>query len=388
VGFEEQITFKALARAIHPDRPEIIANAVIAHPGLPGRVFIETSSAVDAQNFATSIAELNPRVIRLVPHEDIPSILHVKSPFCFDGKDWARISGTGKGWSLYKGDIGMIVPYEGRKTVIVIPRIKTSFSRDRHRPAQAPFPPYIARAIFGEYSINSNSSDGSFTFKGRRYTKEGFLYCALDEVDLRRPADDIPTQKELDIFKECSLMNEVTLSRIASRLEQLKITIGSRVAVVQGDFRGLFARVVDTAENEVTVIIDSLGHFQQMSISAVRTTYRIGDEVRICNGIHIGIVGWIVDIQEQTVTVVNTEKEMEVLHDRENINALQFTNIKLGCDSKDKRRVSQQTLHNHTEKTQTSKWFAHERPGSKQDIPRKEGGRDRRNTLQGLQRNN
>ena len=293
---------------------------MIARPGLPGRVFAETSSAIDARNFAESIAELNPRVIRLVPHEDIPTILYVKNPFSFEGKDWGRLTGRGRGWSIYKGDIGMIVEYEGRKTVVVIPRIQTSLSRDRHRPMQAPIPPHVVRARFGEDSINSISGDGSFGFKGKRYTKEGFLYCHMDEVDLCRPADDIPTQKELHTFKECSLMNEKTLSRTTSRLEQLKIKTGCRVAVVQGEFRGLLGRITDAAENEVTVFIDSLDHVQQMSIAAVRTTYRIGDEVQVCNGNHQGSVGWIVDVQEQTVTVVNAALDMEVLHDRDIFN--------------------------------------------------------------------
>ena len=110
-----------------------------------------------------------------------------------------------------------------------LPRIQTSLSRDRHRPMQAPIPPHVVRARFGEDSINSISGDGSFGFKGKRYTKEGFLYCHMDEVDLCRPADDIPTQKELHTFKECSLMNEKTLSRTTSRLEQMKIKTGCRV---------------------------------------------------------------------------------------------------------------------------------------------------------------
>jgi len=313
VGCEEQVAFKALSRATHPNSPENMVRAVVARTGLPGWVFAEAASIIHARNFAASIAELNPRVLKLVPHEDIRSILYVKYPFALEGKDWARITGRGRGWSAYKGDIGMIVPKEGRTILVIIPRIKTTHYKSRHRPAQALFTLPTIKATFGENSAHAVSADGSFAFKGRRYTKEGFLYCDTNEVDLCRPADDIPTQEEFQMFKECSLICEGTFARTVSRLEQLKISTGSRVFIVQGEFRGLLGRVADMAENEVTVFIDSLNHVQQMLKSAVRMTYRIGDEVQICNGDLRGSVGWIVDVQDQTVTVVDVDKDMEVL---------------------------------------------------------------------------
>lgn len=313
MGCEEQIAFKALSRATHPDYPDITVTAVVAYSGIPGRVFADAASAVDARKFAASIPELNPHVLRLVPEEDIPSILYIKKPFTFDGKDWARILGRGKGWTVYKGDIGMFIQNEGNRNLALIPRIQTIQSKFRQRPAQSLFTLPAIKAIFGENSVNSISQDGSFTFKGRRYTKEGFLYCDTDEVELCRPADDIPTQKEFQMFRESGLMTEDTLTRTLSRLEQLKISIGSRVFVVQGEFRGLIGRIIDIAENEVTIFIDSLNYVQQLLKSEVRTTYRIGDEIQICNGKYCGSVGWIVDAQDHTVTVVNVEKDMEVI---------------------------------------------------------------------------
>lgn len=169
------------------------------------------------------------------------------------------------------------------------------------------------KATFRENSIDTVSADGLFTFKGKRYTKEGFLYCDTNEVDLCRPADDIPMQEEFQFFKKCGLINEGTLTRTVSRLEQLKISTGSCILIVQGKFWGLLGKVADVAENEVTVFIDSLNHIQQMLKSAVRTTYRIGDEVQISNGDLRGSMGWIVDVQDQMVTVVDVYKDMEVL---------------------------------------------------------------------------
>ncbi|KIM40846.1 hypothetical protein M413DRAFT_39868, partial [Hebeloma cylindrosporum] len=107
----------------------------------------------------------------------------------------------------------------------------------------------------------------------------------------------LPTRKELELFKLCSLLDEKTLSRTSTRLDQMEIATGSRVVIVQGEYRGLIGRVNDVDVNEVAVFIESLDQITQLAKSAVRSTFRIGDEVHICNGDHSGSTGWIVDVQ-------------------------------------------------------------------------------------------
>ena len=175
VGCEEEMVFKALNRATHPDNPDRLAKSVIGRGSIPGRVFVEVNSESDARTFALSIAELNPNAIRLVPAEELLSVLYIKNPFSFDDRNWAKLTGRGTGWSLYKGDIGMVVTQNGVKTVVVIPRIKTSESIDIPRPQPSLFPAHVLINLFGDGCVSSRSSDGSFTFNGRRFTKEGFI---------------------------------------------------------------------------------------------------------------------------------------------------------------------------------------------------------------------
>lgn len=66
VGREEEVVFKALNRATHPDNPDRLAKSVIGRCSIPGRVFVEVNSESDARTFALSIVELNPNAIRLV----------------------------------------------------------------------------------------------------------------------------------------------------------------------------------------------------------------------------------------------------------------------------------------------------------------------------------
>ena len=315
VGCEENVVFKALSRATHPNTPDVSVKSVIAQPSYPGRVFVETGSTSTARTFAASIAELNPNIIRIVPKEEMTSVLYIRNPFSFHRKHWARISGHGRGWGFYKGDIAMVVEHEGQKCIIAIPRIKTKVCDDRQRPQQALFPACVLKTMFGEDSVISRSPDGpdgSFTFEQTTYTKEGFLYCPMNQVNLCKPADDLPTQNELETFKGCSLIGSDIYAKTSSRLAQMKITTDIRVMIIQGEFRGSIGKVVEVAENEVAIFLEPLDRVERILKSAVRIAFHIGDEVRICSGIHQGIVGWVVDIQEFTVIIINFEKELEV----------------------------------------------------------------------------
>ncbi len=312
VGCEEDVVFKALSRATHPRTPDNSVKAVIAQPSYPGRVFIETVSMSSARTFAVPITELNANTIRIVPREDMTSVLWIRNPFSFDGKNWARISGRGRGWGIYKGDIGMVAEHKGNKVIIAIPRIKTMVSDDRQRPQQSLFPAYTLKTIFGEDSIVSSTPDGMFTFEEETYTKEGFLYCFMNQVELCKPADELPTQKELETFQKCSLIGGDVFTKTSSRLAQMKITTGIRVVIIQGKFQGSIGRVIEVSANEVAIFIESLDRVEHLLKSAVRTAFHIGDQVQICSGNYGGDVGWVVDIQESTVTIVNVEKDLEV----------------------------------------------------------------------------
>jgi len=312
VGCEERVVFKALSRATHLRTPDVAVKAAIAQLSYPGRVFIETESLRSAQMFAASITELNANTIRIVPKEDMTSVLYVRNRFSFHGKNWARISGQGRRWGFYKGDIGMIIENEGNEVIIAIPRIKTTVCDDRQRPQQCLFPACVLKRIFGEDSIVSHSSDRAFTFEGRTYTKEGFLYFFMNQVDLCKPADDLPTQNELETFQKCSLMGNDIFTKTSSRLAQMKITTDVRVFIIQGEFRGMIGRVMEVAENEVAIFMESLDRVEHISKSAVRTAFQIGDEVRICSGIYNGNVGWVVDVQESTIIIINIDKDLEV----------------------------------------------------------------------------
>ena len=168
----------------------------------------------------------------------------------------------------------------------------------------------VTKAFFSENSIEEDYPHSSFTFNDQSFLMEGFLYCNIDKVDLCRPADDMPTQIKLQTFKACSIMNRDSLTRTTLHLEQSKIVTGSCITIIHGEFRGLLGKVIDTAENEVTIFIDSLNHTQSMLKSTVRSAYCIRDKIQIYNGKYSGNISWIMDVDDQMVTI---KKDIEAI---------------------------------------------------------------------------
>jgi len=103
------------------------------------------------------------------------------------------------------------------------------------------------------------------------------------------------------------------LNDTVSRLARIKIKLNDRVVVVEGDFKGLVGTVVERGENEVAVDVETQDQIERVNLSAVRVAFRLGDQVQINQGPHSSRIGWIVDVQDLTVTVINVELGIEVI---------------------------------------------------------------------------
>jgi len=303
--------FKAMSRATHPTHPDIQAKSVIARSTFPGRIFAEVSSFAQAKNLASSIPELNPNAIKLLSPEQILSPLVVVNPFVVEPQTWVRIAGTGKGWKKYRGDIGLVVKVEIGLVLVVIPRI-------RWNPGVLSKPPqqfclqHEVKSTFGVNSISACDDDGFFKFQGHFYSHEGFLVARLSGVDLCRPQDDLPTKSELELFAKYRLLESNTYSLAARRISERAIKLHDRVKVILGEYRGLFGRVMHVDDREVAVYLESQDQTERLPSDSVRLIFRTGDEVRISHGIHQGVIGWVVNVYEDMVNVLNLEKGLEV----------------------------------------------------------------------------
>ncbi len=301
-----------MSRATHPTHPDIQAKSVIARSTFPGRIFAEVSSFAQAKRLASSIPELNPNAIKLLSPEQILSPLVVVNPFVVEPQTWVRIAGTGKGWKKYRGDIGLVVKVEIGLVLVVIPRIRWNPGVLDSKPPQQFCLQHEVKSTFGVNSISACDDDGFFKFQGHFYSREGFLVARLSGVDLCRPQDDLPTKSELELFAKYRFLESNTYSLAARRISERAIKLHDRVKVILGEYRGLFGRVVHVDDREVAVYLESQDQTERLPSDSVRLIFRTGDEVRISHGIHQGVIGWVVNVYEDMVNVLNLEKGLEV----------------------------------------------------------------------------
>ena len=65
-------------------------------------------------------------------------------------------------------------------------------------------------------------------------------------------------------------------------------------------------------DREVAVYLESQDQTERLPSDSVRLIFRTGDEVRISHGIHQGVIGWVVNVYEDMVNILNLEKGLEV----------------------------------------------------------------------------
>jgi ribosomal protein L24 len=275
-------------------------------------VYAEVSTLVQATNLATAIKELNVKAVRLVPAEEMLARLQVPNPHSFQPQSWARILGTGKGWGVYRGDVALVVEVNGQLNVVVIPRISLYPMKKGTRPELALQPAFVLRRVFGSDAVSDVANGQLVTFRGHSFTPEGFIVSPLSAVDLMRPQDDLPSKELLDIFRRCPWILEDTCLKVSASLSSLQIKTGDRVKVTRGEYRGIFGQVTRVDEKAVAVYMESQGLEEEILVDSVRRVFRIGDEVRILCGTHVGSTGWVVDVLQGSVKVLNVEKGFEV----------------------------------------------------------------------------
>jgi ribosomal protein L24 len=312
IGEEETIPFKVLQRACHPSTPEVLASSIVATP-IPGRIYAEVTGFAQATKLARSLAELDPLRISLVPREDIPKILNFASSrhVC---QQWARVGGKKKKWHWYQGDTGLIEKVEGsrKKYLALIPRLVLEDVRGgQSRPRQA----LVERAVLEVQvglSLVEDDEHGRFIWNKQTFSAEGLLLVDLDDIDILPLLETLPSSAELAVFRSTSLLSTETAVQTDRMIIQTRMNIGDRVKVMVGTYLGMLGNVVEMKENEVTVYLPSQDIIEDMLQDSVRAAFDIGDQVVVVDGERKGLVGWVIGISADRIRVLNIQDNIEV----------------------------------------------------------------------------
>lgn len=292
----------------------MLASSIVA-TAIPGRIYAEVTGYAQALKLAQSLAELDPSRISPVPREDIPKILNFASSrhAC---QQWARVAAKTKKWNWYLGDTGLIERVEGsrKKIVALIPRLDFEEVRGgQSRPPQA----LVERAMLenrvgASFVKDDPVLEGGFTWKGQRFSADGFLLADLDDIDILPPLETLPSSAELAVFRSSTLLWKETATRANNMIAQTRMKIGDRVKVVVGTYLGLIGNVVAMNENEVSVYLPSQDITEDILQADVRAVFVVSDQVKVLEGQYGGLVGWVIEILGKMLRVLNIEAQIEV----------------------------------------------------------------------------
>ncbi len=250
--------------------------------------------------------------MRPVPREDVVKLLNT-SPSTYVHGSWARVRGGKSKWSWYVGDTGLITQLEGRNEsyLALIPRIASNGAEEgQSRPPHM----LVSRRSLADMGTVKDDLYGRFVWKRQTFSAEGFLLVDLNDISILALLDLLPSSAELTIFRSTSLLSDVEAAKTEEQMAQAHINVGDRVKVVSGPYLNIIGEVRSIKENEVTVFLSSQDVVENMTVDAVRAAFRVADYVRILDGQHQGLVGWVIAVSEseRKLRVLDVEAAIEV----------------------------------------------------------------------------
>jgi len=87
---------------------------------------------------------------------------------------------------------------------------------------------------------------------------------------------------------------------------------GDCVKILGGDYRDVIGIVKDVCEHEYVIHLPSQDLDETFQRQLVRAAFRPGDEVKVLDGPHTGLTGWVVDVREDGISLMNMQKNLEV----------------------------------------------------------------------------
>lgn len=259
-----------------------------------------------------SFEALNSLKVRPVPQEDVVKLLNTSLSTYVHGS-WARVRGGKSKWSRYVGDTGLITEPEGRNEshLALIPRIAPNGAEEgQSRPPHM----LVSRRGLEKLGTVKDELYGRFVWKGQLFSAEGFLLVDLDDISTVALLDPLPSSAELAVFRSTSLLSAEQAAKTEEQMAQAHINIGDRVKVVSGPYLNLIGEVKGIKENEVSIFLPSQDIVEDMANDTVRADFRVADHVRIIDGQHQGLVGWVIAVfnLERKLRVLDVEAAVEV----------------------------------------------------------------------------
>ena len=292
-------------------------------------IFVEAHhSASVSQAVSGIVGVFGSKPPQLVPVEEMAPLLKIKKKEVnLTPGMWVRLK-RGK----YQGDLAQVTEVDqltnGVVEVKFLPRIDLTPREKRReraaggkglgiaqRPPAAPFQYDEVRKIYGRSSVKMGQN--GYIFDGDEY-HEGFCYKSL-RINLVQTENINPTLEEVSKFSgDEKDTTKLDLSAIADANRQVSASIlvpGDKVEVHEGEQTGLIGIIVGVMADTVSIRAEGgeiHGQTVEVSSSSVRKRFDIGEHVKVLHGKNADVTGMVVEVKGEIVTLMSDQNEREV----------------------------------------------------------------------------
>ena len=84
------------------------------------------------------------------------------------------------------------------------------------------------------------------------------------------------------------------------------------IKILGGDYQDVIGIVKDVCEHEYVIHLPSQDLDKTFQRQLVQAAFCPGDEVKVLDGPHTGLTGWVVDVRKDRISLMNMQKNLEV----------------------------------------------------------------------------
>jgi len=270
--------------------------SAFAPPSIPNVIYVQSESPIDIRRAFEGIHVLHQnQTITRVPEGECNQLISMPSVSNAIAKgDWVRIKR-----GHYKGDVAYVVAVEHKVRLLTVPRILYDAHPTLTRAPPALFDPDLARTIFGQDSVQLVDSDQSYIFR-RTMFRSGLMEQTFD-VKYLISENVCPTLEEIQLFSQSSALTRGAREAWDAKVAAAALCERDRIQILAGEFQGMLGIITDRLIDSVQIqlsqdngnIIDKDFRLE-LGLSQVRRVFKIGDYVRVREGVHARKHGYVV----------------------------------------------------------------------------------------------
>ncbi|KAF5320862.1 hypothetical protein D9619_000113 [Psilocybe cf. subviscida] len=227
----------------------------------------------------------------------------------YHAQTWRSYRGPLK---VYRGDTGLVVSHGVPPSLMLalLPRLNTQETTvTGARAAQD-----LRNCAFMQAAFPSNvrpNTDDTFVWKGKVFTTDGLLLLPLLATAIG--PETLPAREELELFSQTTSLARATYVSTTRSLSRRCVKPGKRVKIVLGEYIGLVGIVNHVQDLVANVWLESESYLAEIPLECLKMHFLVGDQVKIMSGAPWkNAIGWVIDIQENIVTVYLQDKNEHV----------------------------------------------------------------------------